>query len=108
VSGVPPYCRRTAAAAKVLRSREVISGGAAIMADYKIGGYPVYICGASTAAHAVFGKCSDLVVHEWSPLELATNPFAIFPAGIIGVRGWFSFNAAPLVNGSFYKISSIT
>jgi hypothetical protein len=56
----------------------------------------------------VFGRWSDLIVHEWSPLELAVNPFAIFRADVIGVRGWFSFNAAPLVNGSFYKISSIT
>jgi hypothetical protein len=98
----------TAAAAMVLRSREVISGGAAIMTDNRIGGYPVIVIGGTTSAHAVFGKWSDLVVHEWSPLELAVNPFAVFPADVLGVRGWFSFNAAPLVNGSFHKISDIT
>jgi hypothetical protein len=50
------------------------------------------------SAHAVFGRWSDLVVHEWTPLELAVNPFAIFRADVIGARGWFSFNSAPLVN----------
>jgi hypothetical protein len=99
----------TSAAAKILRARAVMTGGSEpILHNREIAGYPVVIVGASTAAHAILGKWSDLIIYEWTPLELATNPFAIFRADHIGVCGWFSFSAAPLVNGSFYCIESIT
>jgi hypothetical protein len=97
----------TAPAAEILRQRAVISGGEAIMRDNRISGYPVAIV-AGTAAHAVFGKFSDLIVMEWTPLELSVNPFANFRADLVGVRGWLSYNAAPLNNASFYAIRSIT
>jgi hypothetical protein len=45
---------------------------------------------------------------ERTPLELSVNPFVNFPADVVGVRGWFSYNAAPLNNSSFYAIKSIT
>jgi hypothetical protein len=99
----------TSAAAKILRVRPVTASGTEpIMKDNRIGGYPVIVIGGTTSAHAVFGRWSDLVVCEWSPLELAVYPFAIFAAGIIGVRGWLSFNAAAAVLSSFYCIKSIT
>jgi hypothetical protein len=99
----------TSAAAKILRVRPVTASGTVpIMADGRIGGYPVIVIGGTTSAHAVLGRWSDLVVYEWTPLELAVNLFAVFRADVLGVRGWFSFNAAPMVNSSFYKISNIT
>ena len=97
----------TAPAAKILRQRAVISGGEAIMRDNKIAGYPAVVV-AGTAAHAVFGKFSDLIVVEWTPLEMSISPFANFRADLVGVRGWFSYNAVPLSNSSFYAIRSIT
>ena len=71
-----------------LRVRPVTADGTEpIMKDNRIGGYPVIVIGGTTAAHAVLGKWADLIVHEWTPLELAVNPFAIFRADQIGVRG---------------------
>jgi len=49
-----------------------------------------------------------LLIHEWQPVEIQVNPFAIFRAGILGTRGWLSFNSAPLVAASFYALKSLT
>jgi HK97 family phage major capsid protein len=98
----------TSAAAKILRQRAVISGGAAILADAKIGGYSARIIGGTTDAVAAFGKWSDLLIFEWAPIEIAINPFAQFQQAIIGVRGWLAWNFAPLVASSFATISAIT
>lgn len=98
----------TAAAAKILRQRAEVTSGPAILHDGRIAGYPAIVIGGTSSAHAVLGRWADLTVREFSPLELAVNPFTNFQADIIGVRGWFSFAAAPLVNASFYKITSIT
>ena len=98
----------TAPAAKLMRQRAIITGGNEILKDGRIGGYPTIVIGGTTAAHAAFGRWRDLIVYEWAPLEIAANPFAAFRQAIIGVRGWVSFNAAPLVNGSFATIKDIT
>lgn len=98
----------TAPAAKVMRQRATISGGNAILQDGKIGGYPAIVIGGTTDATAVFGRWRDLLVYEWSPLEVAVNPFASFQSAIIGVRAWLPFSAAPLCAASFYTLTSIT
>jgi hypothetical protein len=49
-----------------------------------------------------------LIVYQWQPVEISTNPFAQFQQAIIGVRGWVSFNAGPQVTGSFSTITGIT
>jgi hypothetical protein len=98
----------TATAAKIMRQRAIISGGEAMLADGRVGGYPAIVIGGTTSATAVFGRWKDLVVYEWVPIEVATNPFANFKSGIMGVRGWTSFNAAPLVYASFATITSVT
>jgi len=98
----------TAAAAKVLRAREIAAGSGPILHDGRIGGYRCIVVGGTTDAVAVFGRWRDLLVFEWSPIEVAVNPFANFQAQRIGVRGWLTFNAAPKVAGSFSTITAIT
>lgn len=100
----------TSAAAKILRARPVTTSGTTpiLGSDMKIGGYPVVVIGGTTSATAIFGRWEDLIVYQWSPLEIATNPYAQFQAGIIGIRGWLAFSAAPLVNASFASITGIT
>jgi len=99
----------TSAAAKIMRQRPVVgTDGAAILSDGKIGGYPAVVIGGTTSATAVFGRWQDLIVYEWLPIEIAVNPLANFKSAIIGVRGWVSFNAAPLVNGSFSTLTSLS
>lgn len=98
----------TAGAATIMRQRAQISGGDAILKDGRIGGYRCIVVGGTTAKVAVFGRWVDLMLYEWAPIELAVHPFANFQAGIIGVRGWATFNAAPKVAGSFATITGIT
>jgi len=98
----------SAPAAKILRQRAQIANGEAILKDGKIGGYPALIVGGTTAAYATFGRWSDLILYEWSPLEVAVSPFANFKSAILGTRAWLAFGAAPLVNTSFATITSIT
>jgi HK97 family phage major capsid protein len=98
----------TTGGAKIARQREMISGGAAIMADGKIAGYPVVVVGGCSGAHLIFGRWRDLLVIERQPLEISVNPFQVFRADIVGLRAWIRFDAAPRVNSSFYVIKSIT
>jgi len=98
----------TSAAASVLRQRETAAGAGPILRDNRIAGYPVITIGGTGSAHAILGRWEDLLIHEWQPVEIQVNPFAIHKAGIIGTRGWLSFNAAPLVAASFYGLKSIT
>jgi len=98
----------TAPAATILRQREKAAGSGVILDDGRIGGYRCIVVGGTSSAHAVFGKWSDLLIIEWSPLELAVNPFAVFRASLVGIRGWFTFNFAPSLYSSFYSIKSIT
>jgi HK97 family phage major capsid protein len=104
----------TAPAATIMRQRGIVDdddaalGSGPILRDGSIGGYPCIVIGGTTAAAAAFGRWSDLIVYQWLPLEIAVNPFANFKSGIIGVRGWIAFNAAPLVASSFATITDIS
>ena len=99
----------TSAAAKLLRARAGVAGGEAIMdRNNKIGGYRAVVIGGTTSSFAIFGRWQDLIVYQWTPIEVSTNPYAGFQQGIIGVRGWISFNAGPQVAASFSTITSIT
>lgn len=44
------------------------------------------------AANLLFGDWSELVMAEWGVLEVEVNPYANFPAGIIGVRAIYSMD----------------
>jgi hypothetical protein len=62
----------------------------------------------TSAAHAVFGKWSDLIIFQWAPIEVSISPYANFKAAILGVRAWLTWAAAPLVATSFAAIANIT
>ena len=98
----------SAAAAKLLRQRAVISGGAGILADNRIAGYPVYVTGCTTSAIAVFGSWKDLQVFQWRPIEVASDPYTNFQAQLIGLRAWLTVDAAPMLPKSFYTLTAIT
>jgi HK97 family phage major capsid protein len=42
------------------------------------------------AAEMFFGDWSEVLIGEWGILEVTTNPYANFQAGIIGVRAIYS------------------
>ncbi|HZW25176.1 MAG TPA: phage major capsid protein [Gallionella sp.] len=60
------------------------------------------------SATMLFGNFSDVIIGEWGVTELAVDPAANFPAGIIGVRVWATVDVGVRRAGSFSAASSIT
>lgn len=60
------------------------------------------------AATMVFGDWSQVVVGEWGALEIAVDPYANFPAGIIGIRGIYHTDIGLRHTASFVAVNAIT
>jgi HK97 family phage major capsid protein len=60
------------------------------------------------AATMYFGDWAKAIVAEWGVLEVETNPFANFPAGIIGVRAMYSVDVGIRYPAAFTKVGTIT
>ena len=100
----------TAPAASVMRQRPITGtdGPPILGSDGKVAGYRVIVVGGTTDSVAVLGAWRDLLIAEFLPIEVAVNPFAVFRAAVIGVRGWLSFDATAKVAGRFATITAIT
>lgn len=61
-----------------------------------------------TAGSMIFGDWNELVIGEWGILEIETNPFANFQAGIIGVRAIYSMDVGVRRPFAFSRATSIT
>ncbi len=71
-------------------------------------GFPAMSTNQVAAATMYFGDWAKAVVAEWGVLEVDTNPFANFPAGIIGVRVMYSIDVGIRYPAAFSIASSIT
>lgn len=71
-------------------------------------GFPAMSTNQAPAGTMVFGDWSKLVVGEWGVLEIDTNPYASFAAGIIGVRALYSVDVGVRLPAAFTVASSIT
>lgn len=60
------------------------------------------------ASHLIFGDWSQIIVGEWGSLELVVNPYADFPAGIIGVRAMHSIDVGVRHPAAFSVATSVT
>lgn len=60
------------------------------------------------AAVMYFGDWAKAIVAEWGVLEVETNPFANFPAGIIGVRAMYSVDVGIRLPAAFSRADTIT
>jgi HK97 family phage major capsid protein/HK97 family phage prohead protease len=56
----------------------------------------------------LLGAWSALIIGEWGTLELAVNPAQNFAAGTIGLRAWYTMDAAVRYPGAFSYAASIT
>ncbi len=56
----------------------------------------------------IFGDFSQVIVAEWGALEIASNPYANFAAGITGIRAFHTVDVGVRVPGAFSAASSIT
>lgn len=71
-------------------------------------GFPAMSTNQCAAASMYFGDWDKAVIAEWGVLEVETNPFANFPAGIIGVRAMYSVDVGIRYPAAFSKAASIT
>lgn len=60
------------------------------------------------SATMLFGDWDKVVVGEWGTLEIETNPYANFQAGIIGIRAMITIDVGVRYAGAFSLASSIT
>lgn len=60
------------------------------------------------ASTMLFGDWSEAILAEWGVLEVEVNPVANFPAGIIGVRAFYSMDVGVRIPAAFSLASSIT
>lgn len=103
----------TTAVAKVLANRQRFTGTDATLwqgniADGSIAGFPAMTSGQMPASHLLFGDWSTLLIGEWGVLELMTNPFANFAAGIIGVRAMYTVDIGLRYAASFSLATAVT
>jgi len=71
-------------------------------------GFPAMSSNQVATAVMYFGDWSKVVVAEWGTLEIDTNPYASFAAGIIGVRAMYSLDIGVRYPAAFSRAASIT
>jgi hypothetical protein len=71
-------------------------------------GYPAMSTNQVAASTMYFGAWENCVVGEWGVLEVDTNPYANFGAGIIGVRAMYSVDVGIRRPAAFTIIGSIS
>lgn len=73
-----------------------------------IDGYRAMASNQVPAGNMLFGDFGQVIIGEWGVLEVETNPFADFKAGIIGVRAIASIDVAVRYPAAFSLATSIT
>src|SRR3990167_2413691 len=114
VNPVAPGYVTTAAVAALLMARpELPSTGTTrlwtgSMWDGALFGTRAMSSAQMASATMIFGDWDKVVVGEWGTLEIETNPYANFQAGIIGIRALITIDVGVRYAGAFSLASSIT
>ncbi|MEI2421565.1 phage major capsid protein, partial [Arthrospira platensis SPKY2] len=74
----------------------------------QVEGVPARSSTAMPAASMIYGDWSSLLIGQWGVLELETNPYANFQAGIVGMRALWTTAVALRHLASFTVATSIT
>lgn len=109
----PGYVTTAAVAALLMARPELPSTGTTRMwkgnmLEGSIFDLPAMSSAQMASATMLFGDWSKVVVGEWGALEIETNPYANFQAGIIGVRALITIDVGVRYAGAFSLASSIT
>lgn len=73
-----------------------------------LNGYRAEVSTQVPSANMLFGDWSQIVIAEWGVLELALNPYANFPAGIVGIRAFQTCDVGVRQAGAFSLATTIT
>jgi HK97 family phage major capsid protein len=76
--------------------------------DGNVAGFRAMTSTQIAAGRMLFGDFSQLVIGEWGALELDVNPYANFPAGITGVRAFYTVDIGVRYAAAFSYSTAIT
>jgi HK97 family phage major capsid protein len=76
--------------------------------DGRVAGFRGMSSTQIAAGRMLFGDWSQLVIGEWGTLEVDVNPYANFPAGISGIRAFYSVDVGVRYAASFSYSTAIT
>lgn len=76
--------------------------------DGRVVGFKAMTSSAMAAGTMFFGDWSQVVIGEWGMLEIATNPYANFQAGIIGCRAIQTVDVGVRQAGAFSYSNNVT
>jgi len=76
--------------------------------DGRVAGFGAMSSTQMPASRLLFGDFNQLVIAEWGALELDVNPYANFPAGITGVRAFYTVDVGVRYAASFAYSTAIT
>lgn len=76
--------------------------------DGNVAGYRATSSTQVPSANVLFGDFSQVVIADWGVIELATNPYANFTAGITGIRAWATVDVGVRQAGAFSLATSVT
>lgn len=76
--------------------------------DGRVAGFRAMSSTQIAAGRMLFGDFSQLVVAEWGTLEVEVNPYANFPAGISGIRAFYTVDVGVRYAASFSYSTAIT
>jgi HK97 family phage major capsid protein len=96
---------------ELLVKREAASGNGFLIQDGRMLGIPVFSTASAPASWLALGDWSAVTLVGYSPLELATNPYAAsvagYQAGIIGIRAMLSLDFAWTKPAAFCVATSV-
>lgn len=103
----------TAVVAALLMARVKFSSTASpiwegTLTNGRINGYRAMASNQIPTGDLLFGDFSKTVIGEWGVLEIEVNPFANFPAGIVGVRAMASVDVAVRYPTAYSLATSVT
>jgi HK97 family phage major capsid protein len=109
----PGYVTTAAVAALLMARPELPSTGTTrlwqgAMLNGSLFGVRAMVSAQMATATMLFGDWDKCVVGEWGTLEIETNPYANFQAGIIGIRAMITIDVGVRYAGAFSYSSSIT
>jgi HK97 family phage major capsid protein len=76
--------------------------------DGTVSGFPAMSSTQMPASRILFGDWSQLVIGEWGTLEIDVNPYANFPAGITGIRAFYTVDVGVRYAASFSYSTAVT
>lgn len=97
--------------AREARGREVAAGSGMLMQRNSLAGYPAHVSSGLAANTAIVGDWSQLVLVEFSILEVGADPYgsdgALFKKGLTGLRTLWSVDSVLLSAESFCELTGL-